>query len=146
MWLHLHHKRLWHLALPHLPRIRLIGEDNLTSFVLAFFAGLVVSLPTLGYFYVERDNSLSGAQTLGNIARHIEDRGRVVALLKNFVDASGGKAERCWNVLVANNRGLLFSYIDCLETPAERMRALALFESAWGEQVPADRKAAWAAP
>jgi hypothetical protein len=114
--------------------------------VLAFFAGLVVSLPTLGYFYVERDHSLTGAQSFTNIARHIEDRGTIVRLLREFIDASGGKAERCWNVVVANNRGLLFSYIDTLRSRAERMRAVALFESAWGERAPADRAAVWGAP
>ena len=144
MCLHLHRRRLWDLALPHFPRTRLIGEDNLTSFVLAFFAGRVVSLPNLGYFYVERDASLTGDQSFASIARHIEDRGTIVRLLKDFVDARGGRATRCWSLLRANNRALLFSYIDSLRSRAERMAARALFEAAWAEQVPSERTAVWA--
>jgi glycosyltransferase involved in cell wall biosynthesis len=146
MWLHLHHRRLWDMALPHFPRVRLIGEDNLTSFVLAFFANQVVSLSTVGYFYVERDNSLTGDQSFPNVVRHIEDRATIVRLLRQFIDTRGGRAERCWNTLRANNRGLLFSYIASLESHAERLAAAGLFEERWGESVPADVKSASCLP
>lgn len=145
MWLHLHHQRLWHLALPHFPRIRLVGEDNLTSFVLAFFAGKTISLSNLEYFYVERDNSLSGDFSFPSVARHIEDRGRIVGLLRAFVNAAGGRAARCLNTLTANNRGLLFSYISSLGTLTDRLAAIELFQSAWHEPVPAELKSAWTA-
>jgi glycosyltransferase involved in cell wall biosynthesis len=145
MCLHLHDRRLWDMALPHFPRVRLIGEDNLTSFVLAFFAGRVISLPDRGYFYVERDDSLSGSQSLPSVARHITDRGTIVVLLSDFVAAAGGKAERCWRRLKSDNRGLLFSYIGGLESRADRLAAMTLFETSWGEPVPADLKSAWSA-
>jgi glycosyltransferase involved in cell wall biosynthesis len=143
MWLHLHHRRLWDMALPHFPRIRLVGEDNLTGFVLAFFAGRVISLSNLGYFYVERDDSLSGDSSLASVARHIEDRGTIVKLLRVFLDAAGGQAERSWNIVRSNSIGLLFSYIGALENRNERLAAIALFEQGWGERVPAELRATW---
>lgn len=145
MCLHLHCRRLWDMALPHFPHVRLFGEDNLTSFMLAFFAGRVTSLSSLGYFYVERDNSLSGNQSLPSVARHIEDRGKIVVLLRDFVKAAGGRAEGCWHKLKSDNRGLLFSYIGGLEGPADRLVAMSLFEKCWGELIPADLKSVWSA-
>jgi hypothetical protein len=145
MWLHLHHRRLWEIALPHFPLLRLVGEDNLTSFVLAFFAGTVVSLSSLGYFYIERGNSLSGDLSFGSVVRHIEDRATIVKLLHDFVNTCGGKAGGCLNTLTSNNRGLLFSYIDSLRSPEERLEAVSCFERVWGESAPVDRKAAWGA-
>jgi glycosyltransferase involved in cell wall biosynthesis len=143
MWLHLHHRRLWDMALPHFPRIRLIGEDNLTGFVLAFFANRVISLSNLGYFYVERGNSLSGDPSFASVARHIQDRGRIMKLLRAFLDAAGGQAERSWKSVRSSNIGLLFSYIGALENRNERLAAIALFEQGWGECVPAELKATW---
>jgi glycosyltransferase involved in cell wall biosynthesis len=145
MWLHLHHRRLWDLALPHMPVVRLVGEDNLTSFMLAFFAGPVVSMANAVYFYVERDNSLSGDQSFTNVVRHIEDRGRIVKLLRTFLDDHGSRADRGWTTVRDSNRGLLFSYIDSLKTPSERLNAIALFESTWDEEIPASRIAQWQA-
>jgi glycosyltransferase involved in cell wall biosynthesis len=135
MCLHLHHRRLWQLALPHFPRVRLVGEDNLTSFILAFFAGVVVSLPSVDYVYIERDSSLSGDVSLNNIVRHIHDRAAIVRLLRGFARASGGRAERCLKTLVSNNRGLLRAYVDSLKSHLERASALALFEATWGEDL-----------
>jgi hypothetical protein len=133
MWLHLHHRRLWDLALPHFPRVRLLGEDNLTSFVLAFYAGRVVSLSHVGYCYIERDDSLSGDGSFANVARHIEHRGTILKLLRAIVDAGGGKAERCWGRIRSDNVGLLLSYIDALPNAADRVAAQQLFEAHWGE-------------
>jgi glycosyltransferase involved in cell wall biosynthesis len=143
MCLHLHHRRLWQLALPHFPSVRVVGEDNLTSFVLAFFADRVVSLSTVMYSYVERDDSLSGDQSLDNVARHIIDRAAVVKLLKEFVDREGGRAMACWNRIRINNRDLVLSYIGALTSEPERRRAMGLFEEAWSEPVPSERVAAW---
>ena len=145
MWLHLHRRHLWDLALPHMPRVRLVGEDNLTSFMLAFFAGPVVSLASASYFYVERDNSLSGDQSFANVVRHIEDRGRIVKLLRTFLGGHGDRAERGWSTVRDSNRGLLFSYIDSLTTRSERLNAIAVFESTWNEEIPASRKVEWQA-
>lgn len=146
MCLHLHHRRLWDLALPHFPRIRVIGEDNLTSFVLASFANRVLSLSKLAYFYVERDDTLMGDQSFGNIAKHIEGRGTIVKLLREFLDGSSAKAERGWKTIKSNNMGLLFAYIGSLEDRDERLAAIALFEACWGEPVPADLRSAWSGP
>jgi glycosyltransferase involved in cell wall biosynthesis len=143
MWLYLHQRHLWEVALPHFPRIRLLGEDNLTAFVLAFFAGRVVSVSHLGYYYVERPRSLSGDQSFRSVARHIEDRGRIVKLLRAFVEASGGKARGGLAALAESNRGLVFEYIEALASAAEREAAVALFESIWDEAVPATRKIQW---
>jgi glycosyltransferase involved in cell wall biosynthesis len=136
MWLHLHHRALWLKALPHFPRIRLIGEDNLTSFVLAWFANTVVSSSQIGYHYVERSQTLMGDGSLANIARHIQDRGEVVRLLKAFVEQCGGRAEAGLNSTIDNNRGLLFSYIRSLQREDERQQAISLFEEHWQERVP----------
>jgi len=112
--------------------------------VLAFFAGRVVSLPGLGYVYVERDDSLTGNRSFASAVRNIEDRGTIVGLLKAFVDSNGGRAVRGWNVLKGNNRDLVFAYIGSLADRAERMIAADLYESAWGEVVPNDVRASWA--
>src|SRR5262249_10972752 len=82
MWLHVHRRGLWERALPYFPRTRLVGVDNLTSFVLAFFAGNVVSSSTVGYVYVEGAGTLTSETSLSNVLRHIEDRARVVELLR----------------------------------------------------------------
>lgn len=137
MWLHLHKRGLWERALPYFPRIRLVGEDNLTSFVLAFFARRVVSLSYVGYRYIERDDSLSGDISLAGISRHITDRATIVKLLRRFVDEFGGSAERCLGRIVTDNVGLLTGYIDSLNDTDERMSALRLFHASWTDHVPA---------
>lgn len=134
MWLHLHRRRLWEQALPHFPRIRLVGEDNLTAFVLAYFARTVVSLPAVDYSYVEREDSLSAARTVADVTTHIRDRSTIVRLLRAFLDSHGDDAEPGWMSLKDNNKGLVFEYIRSLGSLADRTAAIALFESAWGEQ------------
>ena len=143
MWLHIHHRRLWQLALPHFPRVRLVGEDNLTSFVLAFFADRVVSLSTVTYSYVERHDSLTGDQSFDNVARHIIDRAAVVKLLRSFIDREGGRAMACWHKIKNSNRDLVFLYIGALRSDSERQRAIGIFEEAWNEPVPPQCLAAW---
>jgi glycosyltransferase involved in cell wall biosynthesis len=143
MWLHLHRRRLWPMVLADLPRIRLLGEDNLTSFILSFVAGRVVSLSSVMYNYVERNDSLSGDSSVDNVVRHAVDRASMVRLLKSFIDRHGGHAASCWSRIKASNRDLVFFYIGTLADEAERQRAIDMFELAWEEQVPSAARAAW---
>lgn len=133
MWMHLHRRALWAAALPHFPRMRLVGEDNLTAFILAHLSNTVVVSDALDYFYVERSDSLSGDQSLASALTHIDDRAAIVTVLETFTTAHGDAARPALNSVIASNRSLLQTfYISSLANGEERRAAQARFDERWG--------------
>jgi glycosyltransferase involved in cell wall biosynthesis len=145
MCLQIHRRALWDMVLPHLPWTRLIGEDNLTSFALALFAGPVVSLPLRGYYYVCRQHSLSTNGSLQSVAQHIIDRARVLRILRGIMVSCERIATSAWVRVQSDNRQLIFAYIGDLGNQADRCAAVALYEQHWQEPVPVHLRSLWGA-
>lgn len=131
MCLHLHRRRLWELALPSLPAIRIVGEDNLTAFILAHLAGRVVTTADCDYHYMERLDSLSGDTSIASILHHIKDRARILSMLDAFVSQRHDAARHALEGVLASNRALVLEYIAGLTDERERVRAQAAFDEHW---------------
>ncbi|MFN7917454.1 MAG: glycosyltransferase [Vicinamibacterales bacterium] len=133
MWLYLHRRALWTAATPYFPRTRLVGEDNLTAFILAHLARRVALVDARDYFYMERSDSLSGNQSLASALAHIEDRATIVRVLEQFTADAGNVARPALDAIVANNRALLQEfYLAALTDEREQRVARQRFEAHWG--------------
>lgn len=133
MCFYLHRRELWSAADPHFPRTRLVGEDNLTAFILAHLARRVALVDGRDYFYMERSDSLSGNQSLASALAHIEDRATIVRVLEQFTADAGNVARPALDAIVANNRALLQEfYLAALTDERELHVARQRFEAHWG--------------
>ncbi len=123
MWSYLHARQLWEKALPFFPEERFIGEDNLTSFILAFFAGKCVSTPERLYYYATNPASLMREGSVANVRTQIDDRHRILVLLDAFLKKHGDRARPAYARLVHDNFGLIIDQMLPRLAPEEKAQA-----------------------
>ena len=133
MCLHFVRRRVWECAVVYFPLTPLTGEDNLTTFLLAWFASGVVCISDKYYCYRMRTGSDVNTFTYENVCKHISCRSRILWILGNFLSEHENEpvVTHGFNKISLSNFNTCRYMIEKLENPIEKHNAQVLFEAKW---------------